>query len=111
MLQWKARHSTRQCSGLPAASRRSVAAAVSAQHDDVEAVVLVDHGSKRAEANAMLEQFAEVYRFVVVCECSLPCKQRFWPVNYIVIADAAQGIIQSAAGQNSTHGAGRAIVG
>lgn len=27
-----------------------------------EAIVLVDHGSKRAEANAMLDQFAEMYR-------------------------------------------------
>ncbi len=30
------------------------------------AVVLVDHGSKRAEANRMLEEFAELYR------CCLP---------------------------------------
>ena len=30
--------------------------------DDV-AIVLVDHGSKRAEANAMLEDFADLYRF------------------------------------------------
>ena len=29
--------------------------------DDV-AIVLVDHGSKRAEANAMLEEFADLYR-------------------------------------------------
>ena len=27
------------------------------------AIVLVDHGSKRAEANAMLEDFAELYRY------------------------------------------------
>ena len=26
------------------------------------AIVLVDHGSKRAEANAMLEDFADLYR-------------------------------------------------
>lgn len=30
--------------------------------DDETAIVLVDHGSKRAEANAMLEDFAELYR-------------------------------------------------
>ena len=30
--------------------------------DDV-AIVLVDHGSRRAEANAMLEDFADLYRF------------------------------------------------
>lgn len=29
----------------------------------VEAIVLVDHGSKRAEANAMLDKFAELYRY------------------------------------------------
>jgi sirohydrochlorin ferrochelatase len=27
------------------------------------AIVLVDHGSKRAEANAMLEDFADLYRY------------------------------------------------
>ena len=32
-----------------------------AHHDDT-AIVLVDHGSKRAEANAMLEEFAKMYR-------------------------------------------------
>ena len=38
-----------------------------ADHDDT-AIVLVDHGSKRAEANAMLEDFADMYRSVA---CSL----------------------------------------
>lgn len=28
------------------------------------AIVLVDHGSKRAEANAMLEDFADLYRSI-----------------------------------------------
>ena len=51
---------------LPAALRRSAAATVAALQHNGEAVVLVDHGSKRAEANAMLEQFADVYRCVVV---------------------------------------------
>ena len=32
--------------------------------DDDTAIVLVDHGSKRAEANAMLEDFANMYRYV-----------------------------------------------
>ena len=32
---------------------------------DDTAIVLVDHGSKRAEANAMLEEFADMYRYVV----------------------------------------------
>ena len=32
--------------------------------DDDTAIVLVDHGSKRAEANAMLEDFADMYRYV-----------------------------------------------
>ena len=35
----------------------------SADHNDT-AIVLVDHGSKRAEANAMLEDFADMYRYV-----------------------------------------------
>lgn len=30
--------------------------------DDGVAVVLVDHGSKRSEANEMLEEFAALYR-------------------------------------------------
>ena len=42
---------------------------------DVEdiAIVLVDHGSKRAEANAMLEDFADLYRSVA---CNLPSCDR-----------------------------------
>jgi hypothetical protein len=68
-LQLKTTHLARQRTRLPAALRRSAAA--TALHHDGEAVVLVDHGSKRAEANAMLEQFAEVYRCVVVHKCSL----------------------------------------
>ena len=34
-----------------------------ADYDDT-AIVLVDHGSKRAEANAMLEEFADMYRYI-----------------------------------------------
>ena len=33
---------------------------------DAVGVVIVDHGSKRAEANEMLEEFASMYRLVVV---------------------------------------------
>jgi hypothetical protein len=78
MLSWtantlplKPRHSARQYDRLPTALRPPAAAAENALHHDVEAVVLVDHGSKRAEANAMLEQFAEVYRWVVLCASRL----------------------------------------
>ena len=34
---------------------------------DRTAVVIVDHGSRKAEANAELEEFASLYRCVCVC--------------------------------------------
>ena len=49
--------------GLESASR--VNPAMSAASQDEVAVVLVDHGSKRTEANDMLEEFAALYRCVV----------------------------------------------
>ena len=36
---------------------------------DRTAVVIVDHGSRKAEANAELEEFASLYRCVCVCVC------------------------------------------
>jgi hypothetical protein len=44
----------------------SSSAELHGESDEGLAVVLVDHGSKRAEANRMLEEFAELYR------CCLP---------------------------------------
>ena len=42
-----------------------------ADHGDT-AIVLVDHGSKRAEANAMLEEFADMYRYVTCTLAACP---------------------------------------
>jgi carbamoylphosphate synthase small subunit len=47
---------------IPPARAMENAVASSSSNDDV-AVVIVDHGSKRSEANSMLEDFAELYRF------------------------------------------------
>ena len=45
---------------IASAMAKATASAVSPVH--VEAVVIVDHGSRRAESNAMLHQFAELYK-------------------------------------------------
>ncbi len=57
--------------GLESAARvvHSIMCAASLPYEDDVAVVLVDHGSKRTEANDMLEEFAALYRCVV---CVLP---------------------------------------
>ena len=57
----------RSCSSAYKASVRCSSSAkvdmgITSGADDV-AIVLVDHGSRRAEANAMLEDFADLYRF------------------------------------------------
>lgn len=54
------------------------AAGRSAAVSEKVAVVLVDHGSRRPEANAMLEIFADLYRCLYTClgsqaDCSLAC--------------------------------------
>lgn len=46
------------CLGGDSGSARKV----DPEADSKLAIVLVDHGSKRAEANRMLEEFAELYR-------------------------------------------------
>lgn len=76
-----------------------------------EAIVLVDHGSKRAEANAMLEQFAEVYRCDCTAESVFKTLQRRQPaVNTSSLpVGAVQGDIRAAACQDSAHGAGSAV--
>lgn len=53
-------------------SPKTMSAAVSPTENDV-AVVLVDHGSKRAEANEMLEEFAALYRCVHCYAGSIAC--------------------------------------
>jgi hypothetical protein len=63
-LPLKTRHATVQHGRGRVSLRRTASVAATAPQRNVEAVVLVDHGSKRAEANAMLEQFADIYRFV-----------------------------------------------
>lgn len=57
--------------GLESAARvvHSTMSGGSLPSQDEVAVVLVDHGSKRTEANEMLEEFAALYRCVV---CVLP---------------------------------------
>lgn len=50
----------------------SASAELCSSSDEGLAVVLVDHGSKRAEANRMLEEFAELYRCCLECSgCAL----------------------------------------
>ena len=47
--------------GCPRSARLDMGS--SSEAEDV-AIVLVDHGSRRAEANAMLEDFADLYRCI-----------------------------------------------
>ena len=44
---------------------------------DRTAVVIVDHGSRKAEANAELEEFASLYRCVCVCVCEREREREF----------------------------------
>lgn len=67
--------------------------------------MLVDHGSKRAEANASLERFAAVYRYPSDCWFA---SGFFGVVNLAKISTcsgAAQSNLRPAARQDSAHGA------